>query len=122
MVTSLHRHLGETKPFHSTALFAFLALLAGGGRHHALHHFSSLDILFEQLIDLLDRGPAAAGNPLATTTVDDLMFSPFLRRHRVDDGLGSMKLLLVHLRFAQILEHPHVRQHPEDLLERTHLS
>src|SRR2546423_15239029 len=61
-----------------------------------LQHLSRLLELPEHAIHVLDRGAAAARDPLPAAAVDDLRLSPLLARHRLDDGFGPAQVLLVH--------------------------
>src|SRR5262245_14551073 len=83
---------------------------------HRLHHFLRLDVLLEQLIDLLDAGSAALCNAFASTSIDDLMVPPFLRRHGIDDRFGSDQFLFVYLRLLHVSERTDARQHAQNLL------
>src|SRR4030095_4702438 len=92
---SLKRHFGH---LHSLETLAKKRIL------HAFHHLACLNVLFEELIDLLDAGAAALGDSFRSTAVDDLMIPALFRRHRIDHRLDSNQFLLVNLHFLQIFE------------------
>src|SRR5713101_3642327 len=84
--------------------------------HHLLHRLE----LLQERIDIL-RGHAAprrdAGTPRA---IDDRRVPPFLGRHRADDRLHPIDLVVVDLRVANLLGY--TGKHREDVLERPHLA
>src|SRR5262245_65425236 len=68
-------HRRELHPFHP--LHRRQATLPD----HLQHAFHLVELL-QQTIDVLDRGAAATGVPLAAAAIDDLVVFPFRRRHR----------------------------------------
>src|SRR4051794_24233938 len=59
-----------------------------------LHHLAHLPELLDELRHGLDRGAGPARDPPAARTVDDLRVRPLLGRHRADDRLEPVELLL----------------------------
>jgi len=66
-VDSWHSHATEAFSKHPTT--------------HLLHHLAGLHVLFQELIDLLDRGAAPPGNSLSSASVNDLVVGSFPRGH-----------------------------------------
>src|SRR5699024_3498287 len=101
---------------------------AGHARHraaahapaHRPHHLLGLLEALEQLVDLLDGGPGAAGDAVAARAVDDLGVVALLGRHRADDRLDPADLALVEI-VQRLAVLPHVRQHAEHLLDAAHV-
>ncbi len=87
----------------------------------ASHHFPGFNILLQQLIDLRNRASAAARNPLSPAAVQNLVVAPLLGRHGVDDRFDVNQFLFIDFHFIQSAHRPHVRQHPQDLIQRAHL-
>src|SRR5690606_29255057 len=58
--------------------------------------------LFEQTVDVLHFGAAAAGDAPAAAALDDGRVGPLLGRHGPDDGLHLDQLFLVHLQPLQL--------------------
>src|SRR3954451_6703939 len=98
---------------------------AGNLRHLArsdhLHHLRHLLPRLDQLIDLLDGGARAGGDPLAARGVDDVRDAPLVRCHREDDRLDPLELALVDLVEALELV-AEAGDHLEDALERPHAA
>src|SRR3954454_14666775 len=104
------RHLGE---------LLWVGHLAGG---HVAHHLAHLVELLDQLVDLLDLGPGAVGDPLAARAFDQAWVGTLLGGHREDDRLDPVELGLVDLGVLQLLHRPHTGHHPEHAAERTHFA
>jgi len=101
---------------------ALLHLDAATAAHH-LEHFAHLGVLAEEVVDVLDRGSAAAGDALAAVAVDDLVVETLFLRHRVDDGFDAVELAFVDV-FDGLLhagEGADGRQHFQDGLHAAHL-
>src|SRR5688500_6663484 len=62
-----------------------------------LHHLLHLAELLDELIDGLHGGARAAGDPPPARAVDDRGIRALLGRHRRDDRLEPVDLLLVHV-------------------------
>src|SRR5512143_1806443 len=112
-------------PHHATVL-AWEAKAAHHPRHYAateaLHHLAHFDILLQKTVDFLHGTAAAACDALAPAAVQDVVMGTLLGSHRVDDCLDMDQFFLVHLHVAEPAQRSHVRQHAEDLLERSHLA
>jgi len=101
---------------------ALLHFDAATAAHH-LEHFAHLGVLAEEVVDVLDRGSAAAGDALAAVAVDDLVVETLFLRHRVDDGFDAVELAFVDV-FDGLLhagEGADGRQHFQDGLHAAHL-
>src|SRR5438034_2541569 len=87
------------------------------------HHLPELRVLLEQPVHVLHAGTAAACDALATRAADDLGMRPFSGRHRRDDRVGPVEVLLLAREVAGPALHHFAepRDHAEDLVERTHL-
>src|SRR6186713_1120396 len=109
-------------PDHRTELCASLPVRLPA-RHpaHHLQHLAHLHELLQQPVHFLDRRPAASRDPLAPAPVDDLTPAPLVRRHRADHRFDTPYLLVIGLLLRELLDVAHAREHPDDLLERTHL-
>src|SRR6267143_1044988 len=92
--------------------------LAEKASRKALHHFTRLGILFEQLVDFLDAGPAALGNAATPAAVDDHVIGPFMGRHGINDRDDMRDLFLVNFYVLQVLEDAHVGHHAQQRFER----
>src|SRR5689334_13322730 len=89
---------------------------------HLLEHLFHLRILAEQVIDFLYRRSRPARNALSTAAVDEFVVISFSRRHRIDDGLNAVDLLLINL-VGSLLhagEWPDAGQHAHNALEGSH--
>src|SRR5690349_10709413 len=64
-------------------------------RGHRTHHLAHLVELLDQLVDVLDAGTGAVGDPFAARPVDHPRIGALLGRHREDDCLDSVELPLV---------------------------
>src|SRR5918999_2706069 len=71
-----------------------------------LHDLLHLRELLHELRDGLNRGPGAARDPAPARPVDDLRVRPLLGRHRADDRLQAVELLLVHVERAELAADP----------------
>src|SRR5688572_9641816 len=85
---------------------------------HALEHRLHLSELLEEAVHVLNRGPAPLGDAAPPAAVDDLRPVALAARHRLDDGLGALQLLFIHVRARRKL---HPGDHLHDLLERPQL-
>ena len=108
-IASLPAHAGQAKPFHLAA------------REH-LQHLLHLAVLLEQVVDVLDGGPAAGGDAAPAAAVDDVRVPALLARHAEDHRLDAVQLAVVDLDVLQLLHAGHARQHAEDARERAHLA
>src|SRR5215210_357911 len=86
---------------------------------HLLHHLAHLAELLDELRNRLDRGPRPARDPPPPRPVDDLRVRALLRRHRADDRLEPVELLLVHVQRAEL--RPGARHHLQERAERPHV-
>src|SRR5712692_534668 len=59
------------------------------------HHLPELRVLLEQPVHVLHAGAAAARDALATRAADDLGMRPFPGRHRRDDRVEPVEVLLL---------------------------
>src|SRR5665811_182114 len=105
----LPAHARQAKPLHAPA-------------REGLEHLLHLAVLLEQLVDVLDRRAAAAGDAPPATPVDEIGVAPFLRRHREDHGLDAVELAVVDLDVLELLHARHAGQHAEDARQRAHLA
>src|SRR2546422_8225439 len=92
--------------------------LAAPAAAKALQHRLRLLEAPEQPIDVLHRGAAAPGDPLAAAPVDDRRALALFARHRPDDRLRSSQLALVDSGVRRQLD---PGQHLDQLLERPQL-
>src|SRR2546421_484028 len=65
------------------------------------------------------RRAAPVGDAQPPAAVDDLGPPSLVQRHRVDDRLDRLELIVLDLRLLQLLRH--ARQHPDDARQRAHL-
>src|SRR6185436_8002720 len=88
-----------------------------------LHHLAELRVLLEQPVHVLHVGAAAACDALAAAAIDDLRMLALVHGHRGDDRIEAAHVgsLAVHLGGRAALEHLAQREHPHDLVERSHL-
>src|ERR671910_3868352 len=70
---------------------------------HLLHDLLHLRELLHELRDRLHGGPRSTRDPAPARPVDDLGVRPLLRRHRADDRLEPVQLLLVHVERAELV-------------------
>src|SRR5205807_1466939 len=61
----------------------------------AFHHLLELRVLLQEPVDVGDLGAAALGDARAAAAVDDLRLHPLLGRHRADDGLVLLEILVL---------------------------
>src|SRR3954466_3297535 len=59
----------------------------------ALHHLTRLRVLFQQIIHILNTGPAALRDTATPGAIDDHMIPPLFRSHGVDDGYHPADLV-----------------------------
>src|SRR5262245_37756241 len=64
----------------------------------AAQELAHLVELGQQLVDFMDSGAAARGDPPPPAAVDDRRVPPLLARHRLDDRLHADEVTLVDLR------------------------
>src|SRR5918995_7000436 len=82
---------------------------------HLLHDLLHLRELLHELRDGLHGGAGSTRDPAPARPVDDLRVGPLLRRHRADDGLEAVQLLLVHVQRAELA--PDARHYLEQRAE-----
>src|SRR5258706_15870349 len=87
------------------------------------HHLPKLRVLLEEPVHVLHGGAAAARDALATRTADDFRMRPLPGRHRRDDRVEPVEVLLLTREVADPALHhlAEARDHAEDLVERPHL-
>src|SRR3712207_4347467 len=88
---------GRLATAHQLAEVRHLAL------REALHELAHLAELLDELVDLLDRGAGAVGDAGAAAALDDVRPAALLRRHRQDDRLDAVELLLVDLELGELV-------------------
>src|SRR5690348_8127092 len=67
------------------------------------HHLAHLAELLDELIDLLHGGARAGCDPLPAAALDDVRLAALLERHRQDDRLDPVELLLVDLHLGELV-------------------
>src|SRR6266849_9335688 len=89
---------------------------------HLLEHLFHLRVLAKKIVYFLHGRPRSAGDTLAAVAVDHFMMIALVRRHRIDDGLDAVDLLLVDIigGFLQAGEWTDRGQHAHDALHRSH--
>src|SRR5215207_8070836 len=85
-----------------------------------LHHLAHLPELLHELRHGLHGGAGAACYPPPARAVDDLRVRPLLRRHRADDRLEPVELLLVHVERPELRADP--GHHLQERAERAHVA
>src|SRR5688572_22705562 len=88
-------------------------------RRKALHHLAHLTELLDELVDLLDGGAGALGDPLPAPALDQLGPAALLGGHRQDDRLDAVELALVDLQLGELVPRE-ARDHPQQRRERAH--
>src|SRR5215213_9005726 len=118
------RHAAHHPAFESAAAPARVAEEARA--RELLQHLPHLHVLLDELVDLRHARPRAARDASAAPRVEYAVVFALLPRHRVDDGLGALQLMLhlgrllvVELRHADAAEQL-VGQHLHNLRERAH--
>src|SRR6476620_6780084 len=85
-------------------------------RHLALldpaHQLAHLVELLDELVDLLDGHARALGDAQPARALDQLRPAPLLRRHRENDRLDAIHLLLVDVHLRELVTRE-PRDHPE---------
>src|SRR5215813_9270679 len=85
------------------------------------HHLLELRILLEEPVHVGDLRAAALGDPRAPAAVDDRGLLTLVGRHRADDRLEALEVLLLALELlGQALGPLEHGDHLHDLAERTH--
>src|SRR6185436_1876945 len=89
-----------------------------------LDHLSKLRMLLEQPVHVLHARSAAARDALAARAADDLGMRPLAGRHRRDDRVEAIEILLLpgHVSDAALHHLAEAGNHAEDLVERAHLT
>src|SRR5713226_7821110 len=88
-----------------------------------LHHRTHLEVLLENRVDVLHGGAASFGDALAAFSVDDVVVAALLVGHGIDDGFDARELALINFRIlGKVLKWSHLRQHVNNLFERTHFA
>ena len=94
-------------------------------RHDAsaqtLHQFSSFNVLFQKPVYFLNRPSAAARDPFPPASIQDLVMTPFPGSHGAYNGFDMNQLFFIDINLVKPAKRPHIRQHPEDLVQRAHL-
>src|SRR5215210_2392632 len=98
-----------------------LAEIGHLARAEPLHHLAHLAELLDELVDLLDRGARALGDPQAARALDQLGAVALLRGHREDDRLDAIELALVDLELGELVA-GQAGDHPQQRGERPHLA
>ena len=83
------------------------------------HHLPHLAELFQQGVDLGDRGAAAGCDALATGSLDDFRTGTLFRRHREHDGLDVLHALFVEVDSFEFVSH--TGHHAENTGHSAHL-
>src|SRR5439155_190413 len=96
------------------------ALLDGLRLAQALGRLLHLLARGQELVHLLDRGPASLRDPRAARAVEDLGAATLVGRHREDDRLDTVELLVVDVDALKLLPEP--GNHRDDVLERAHAA
>src|SRR4051812_11187129 len=86
-----------------------------------LHQAPHLAELLDELVDLLHRRPGALGDPQAARALDDLGMRALVGRHREDDRLDAVELLLVDLHLRELVA-GQARDHAQQARQRAHLA
>jgi len=85
--------------------------------HHALH----LPELRKEIVDLHHRRARASGNAPLATGIDHAWVVALAGRHRVDDGLDHLHLLIGDVGRHVCSQLRHARNHVQQLADRSHL-
>ena len=104
--------------FHLRQFLAEEARLAG----KALHHFTRLRVLLQQIVHVLHAGAAALGDAAAARTVDEHVVAALFGSHGVDDGDHAPDLRFVDLGVLQIFERADLRHHFQQAAERSEFA
>src|SRR5215208_7021023 len=87
---------------------------------HLLHDLLHLRELLHELRDRLHGSPRSTRDPAPARPVDDLGVRPLLRRHRADDRLEPVQLLLIHVEGSELAPDP--RHHLQQRAKRAHVA
>ena len=80
------------------------------------HHFSGLNVLPQELIDLLYGGTASLSDPFSAASINNLMMGPLFGSHGINNGLNVQQFLFIYLNFGEIFERANLREHGQYLL------